>query len=1447
MLSSPSDSDGALSGAAAVAEAAWRASLGASPRPRASDSGVQDGSAAPTAPRATSSPSRALPRIAVVVRKRPLSEAERRRSEADLVQTRGGNAVFVDEPREKVDLTPYVMRHEFRVDYAFDERDSNADVYRAVVKPLVEACCLRNANTSCFAYGQTGSGKTYTMLGLQPYGRGIEAGVFELAADDIFKYIDGGEKEVFVSFFEIYNGKLFDLLQNRKLVAALENGKKEVIVKDLRVEQVRDKAVLLSKMIEGVELRKIGANSVNDESSRSHAILQVMLREKNSEETCGRIAFIDLAGSERGADTLQHSRQTQQDGAGINRSLLALKECIRAMDQDKVHIPFRDSELTKVLREIFVGRSSRSVMIATVSPSTSCCEQTLNTLRYASRVKNFRQVPPTATPAPASASLASLPSRPSSSSAEATGGRSIFSANAGSSRHARASHPSPALRSSSSLPSAFSAGSSSEDLGFYGRQREAGARVSPRSDGRVPLSQEDLFAGGERWRDAHASPRRARVASPAPSSSDSPLLRSAMSLPEHVRTAAQLKGMRKKRDEKSEEKDRFGMRRIDEAGGGGVSPPRGVAAGRDPGECSGDLRKAFLASSARLASRGSLLTASASGEIQYTSAPNRASVPAASPSRLGSVGLPARSTRPATSTAASSPLKTLGSRARYRDSTSVGSFESLDDALTAPSPLPAGAALRRGGSLGAGKGADERRKALESRTASLGPSLSSSRGTLPARASPTTAPKAAARRQLLGTVRSLSSSGFAPTADDRDTQSAHDLVIDARSEELEATRVSSGAVSALKKTSALLASAKKGGGDRGSVLPRVRNTRATTSSSPFGATRFGLNSARSSLLSGSPPPLAQQTHGAALRASPVAAVSAAATAAALDSAEGLGLGSTGKTTRGRGGEAFEIALEATGTVSAATAVVEPSERRSLGDRDARAACGEEPKPASGSAGLAASPPLSQLRKTWLRAQHQQQSRQGALVCPDGSSVIFVPRHGRESSSSPALGPAPVEVDMVDDAREGRGRAVFSTEACTGSRAEEDGDGKDRTASQLQMRLASSLSSCAHQLSSSPEDAMRSSSASASSSGFTSRLQRPSPLAGGAQVGEGGEGRRLERGSKSSMNVPLDASSQRLLAHLLPRGFSSLSASGSCVPAFRRGSSPTSPSRRSRAAGDGDADLGEGEDDGEVAAESASYAKRTKKTEGKRDEGAVLLAVSSGHGDDRETAFGKNREPQAILRDEFACATDYHELDLEQLDTLQRAVHDRRGACMQQLLQLAKKRAEDASSRHGINESQQDLLVCRLHQANPESNEFGEYVRQRMETDFRKLLAMRQLWVEAEELRMLHRLLTTEAQTKSGVGGAHRQEGGASGGGASPASKNRPLPAGETRADSSFLKKKADLEVAGDVEMTDAFPSPPLLTTCSPLTEGCPSLHARHGSSPLALSGAHSDSSEFVEC
>ena len=102
------------------------------------------------------------------------------------------------------------------------------------------------------------------------------------------------------------------------------------------------------------------------------------------------MSFIDLAGSERGADTVDQNKQTRLDGAEINKSLLALKECIRALDLDKKHTPFRGSKLTQVLKDSFTG-NSKTTMIANVSPTTACCEHTLNTLRYADRVKELKK------------------------------------------------------------------------------------------------------------------------------------------------------------------------------------------------------------------------------------------------------------------------------------------------------------------------------------------------------------------------------------------------------------------------------------------------------------------------------------------------------------------------------------------------------------------------------------------------------------------------------------------------------------------------------------------------------------------------------------------------------------------------------------------------------------------------------------------------------------------------------------------------------------------------------------------------------------------------------------------------------------------------------------------------------------------------------------------------
>jgi kinesin family protein 2/24 len=216
-------------------------------------------------------------------------------------------------------------------------------------------------------------------------------GLYVMAAEDVFKLLNKSSAglRIFVSFYEIYCGKLHDLLNDRQQLYAREDAKSNVNIvglKEWSVGSVDD----IMKVIEfGLSVRMTGVTGANDESSRSHAVLQIAL--KNSNKLHGKISFIDLAGSERGADTVENSKQTRIDGAEINKSLLALKECIRALDQDKRHTPFRGSILTQVLKDSFVGRC-RTVMIANVSPSNNNCEHTLNTLRYADRVKELKKI-----------------------------------------------------------------------------------------------------------------------------------------------------------------------------------------------------------------------------------------------------------------------------------------------------------------------------------------------------------------------------------------------------------------------------------------------------------------------------------------------------------------------------------------------------------------------------------------------------------------------------------------------------------------------------------------------------------------------------------------------------------------------------------------------------------------------------------------------------------------------------------------------------------------------------------------------------------------------------------------------------------------------------------------------------------------------------------------------
>ncbi|KAG0479817.1 hypothetical protein HPP92_010675 [Vanilla planifolia] len=268
----------------------------------------------------------------------------------------------------KVDLTAYVEKHEFCFDAVLDEHVSNDEVYRVTVEPIIPTI-FKHTKATCFAYGQTGSGKTYTMKPLPLR-----------AAEDIVHLLHqpsyrNQRFKLWLSYFEIYGGKLFDLLSDRRKLCMREDGN---------------------------AARSTGSTGANEESSRSHAILQLAIKkhrevidtrrqndsnESKSGKVIGKISFIDLAGSERGADTTDNDRQTRIEGAEINKSLLALKECIRT-DNDQIHIPFRGSKLTEVLRDSFCWEFKDRDDFLYFSNAGSC-EHTLNTLRYADRVKSL--------------------------------------------------------------------------------------------------------------------------------------------------------------------------------------------------------------------------------------------------------------------------------------------------------------------------------------------------------------------------------------------------------------------------------------------------------------------------------------------------------------------------------------------------------------------------------------------------------------------------------------------------------------------------------------------------------------------------------------------------------------------------------------------------------------------------------------------------------------------------------------------------------------------------------------------------------------------------------------------------------------------------------------------------------------------------------------------------
>ena len=285
----------------------------------------------------------------------------------------------------------------FAFDRVFDENTTQADVYEATTRGLLDSV-LDGYNATVFAYGATGCGKTHTITGTVQ-----QPGIIFLTMQELFEKIaersDEKHTEVSLSYLEIYNETIRDLLVpggSKQGLMLREDANQAVSVAGLSSHHPRDVQSVMDMIVKGNEYRTISPTEANATSSRSHAVLQINVAQKdrnadvNEPHTVATLSIIDLAGSERASATKNRGDRLLE-GANINKSLLALGSCINALcdPRKKNHVPYRNSKLTRLLK-FSLGGNCRTVMIVCVSPSSQHFDETQNTLRYANRAKNIQ-------------------------------------------------------------------------------------------------------------------------------------------------------------------------------------------------------------------------------------------------------------------------------------------------------------------------------------------------------------------------------------------------------------------------------------------------------------------------------------------------------------------------------------------------------------------------------------------------------------------------------------------------------------------------------------------------------------------------------------------------------------------------------------------------------------------------------------------------------------------------------------------------------------------------------------------------------------------------------------------------------------------------------------------------------------------------------------------------
>ncbi|XP_051567529.1 kinesin-like protein KIF1A isoform X5 [Myxocyprinus asiaticus] len=351
--------------------------------------------------------------VKVAVRVRPFNSRETSKESKCIIQMSGNTTTIINPKAPKENKS-------FNFDYSYWSHTSPEDINYAsqqqVYRDIGEEMLLHafeGYNVCIFAYGQTGAGKSYTMMGKQEKD---QEGIIPLLCEDLFTKINETNTDnsmsysVEVSYMEIYCERVRDLLnpKNKGNLRVREHPLLGPYVEDLSKLAVTSYNDIQDLMDSGNKARTVAATNMNETSSRSHAVFNIIFTQKrhdaetdNTSEKVSKISLVDLAGSER-ADSTGAKGTRLKEGANINKSLTTLGKVISALAEvdsgsnknkkkKKVEsfIPYRDSVLTWLLREN-LGGNSRTAMVAALSPADINYDETLSTLRYADRAKQIR-------------------------------------------------------------------------------------------------------------------------------------------------------------------------------------------------------------------------------------------------------------------------------------------------------------------------------------------------------------------------------------------------------------------------------------------------------------------------------------------------------------------------------------------------------------------------------------------------------------------------------------------------------------------------------------------------------------------------------------------------------------------------------------------------------------------------------------------------------------------------------------------------------------------------------------------------------------------------------------------------------------------------------------------------------------------------------------------------